>query len=85
MLILTSERCPECDSIMYMWLFPKRNNEGAVIISKFTSNVDGTKECPHSLADGVYLEQDGTMVVTRFDEDTSMPEYCCIFCQWRSN
>ena len=83
-LLMTSERCPQCDSIIYMKIYPKRNNEGSVaVIPHCTTNVDGV-EVPHSMADGVYLDKEGFLVITRFDELTRTPDYYCIFCRWEA-
>ena len=87
MLIMTEERCPECDQIVYMKLMPKKNSEGVHgAIEHITSTIiaiDGTEfESPHTGADGIYLDKDGVCCVTMFDEDTQMPDYVCIFCNW---
>ncbi len=47
MLIPTSERCPECDSLVYMKVFQKKNEEGIINHSNCF------------IADGVYLDQTG--------------------------
>lgn len=74
-LIMTSERCPECGQISYMVVWPKKRNNLEHIVIDF----QGT---PHGIADGVYLDRDGGLVVARFDEDTDMPNYMCIHCGW---
>ena len=83
-LVLTSDRCPECDAIVYMKLYPKRNNDESVaVIPHCTTNVDGV-EVPHTIADGVYLDKMGKLWVTRFEENTRTPDYYCIFCRWEA-
>jgi len=82
MLIMTSERCPDCDAIIYCKPSPKTNNKGEIILTQHTSDIDGTGEVPHSIADGCYLDRDGVLVITRFDEDSCLPDYVCIFCGW---
>jgi len=64
MLLMTSERCPDCTQIIYIRLLPK--------------------DIPHNLiiADGCYLDRDGGLVITRFDETSVLPDYCCILCGW---
>ena len=79
MLMMTSERCPECDSIVYMMLHPKRNNDGEIIVFGM-----GTQNTPHGHADGCYLDKDGVLCIVRFDENTTEPDYRCIFCSWSS-
>lgn len=79
MLIMTSERCPECDSIVYMMLHPKRGNDGEWLLHN-----DDQANVPHAHADGCYLDKDGVLCITRFDENTTEPDYCCIFCGWSS-
>mgnify|MGYP003630523740 CR=1 FL=1 len=34
------------------------------------------------IADGCYLDQDGCLVITRFDENSLLPDYTCIHCGW---
>tara|TARA_R110000824_G_scaffold111767_1_gene260509 strand:+ start:255 stop:383 length:129 start_codon:yes stop_codon:yes gene_type:complete len=34
------------------------------------------------IADGCYLDREGCMTITRFDEDTVLPDYTCIHCGW---
>ena len=31
MLIQTSERCPECDALIYLKAYAKKNNDGEII------------------------------------------------------
>jgi len=78
-LLLTNERCPECEQITYMLLHPKCKTDtyDPVII-----DIEG-EELPHVILDGVYADRDEALVVTRFDEWTHMPEYYCIHCGWR--
>ena len=79
---MTSERCPDCDAIIYMKLYPKRNSENTVaVIPHCTTDVNGVA-IPHSIADGVYLDKQGSLVITRFDVLTRTPDYYCIFCRW---
>ena len=66
MLILTSERCPECDSIVYMLVYPQ---------------TDVTRD-GQSFADGIYLDKDGILNVTMLGENSVLPTYSCIFCGW---
>lgn len=73
MLIMTSERCPECDSIVYMLLHPKMKYEDEPI--RIWAN--------GFIADGCYLDRHGVMSITRFDENTTTPSYYCIMCKWR--
>ena len=89
MLIMTSERCPECDNIIYMKCMPKRNNEGYHgaldhVTSMMNIGDDEWVEMPHTIADGIYLDDEGMCCVTMFDEDTHLPTYVCIFCNWRA-
>ena len=64
MLLMTSERCPECTQIIYMRLARKDMNNELTI------------------ADGCYLDPSGIMTITNFDENTTVPDYCCIHCGW---
>ena len=34
------------------------------------------------IGDGCYLDDRGVMTVVAFDEDTVLPDYCCIHCGW---
>ena len=34
------------------------------------------------IGDGCYLDNDGCLVIARFDEDSLMPDYVCIHCNW---
>lgn len=77
MLIMTNERCPECDSIIYMQCYPKKRDDGSIILP-----VD-CDDGPHAIADGCYLDRDAVFCITRFDENTSEPSYVCILCKWR--
>ena len=81
MLIMTSERCPDCDSIIYIKPHPKLNNQGEIIIS---SHKHKQTETPHTIADGMYQDKDGVLWMTRFDDETRLPDYCCIHCGWCS-
>lgn len=86
---MTSERCPECDNVIYMKCMPKLNSEGyhSAIdhIRSMITTQDGIEiEMPHTVADGIYLDSDGVCCVTMFDEDTQLPQYLCIFCNWRN-
>ena len=75
MLIPTSERCPECDSLVYMKVYQKKENQENVI------NINaGEHNC--FIADGVYLDQAGIMCIAFFDENTRSPDYYCIYCRW---
>ena len=75
MLIPTSERCPECDALVYMKVYQKKDNQESII------NVNsGEHNC--FIADGVYLDLNGVMCITYFDEDTRPPDYYCIYCRW---
>lgn len=81
-LLMTSERCPECDAIIYMKLYPKRNNEDSVaVLPHITTEVNGV-QIPHTIADGCYLDKDGVLCITIFEENTRQPDYCCILCGW---
>ena len=83
MLVMTSERCPNCDSIIYMVIYPKKSKVDNEDVMKniLVYDVNGIE---HIMGDGCYLSKDGEMTVTMFDEDTWMPEYYCIFCRWTS-
>lgn len=74
-LIMTSDRCPECGQIIYLVAWPKKKNN----LEHIVINVHDT---PHGIADGVYLDRDGCLVVARFDENTDTPDYTCIHCGW---
>jgi len=63
MKLMTSERCVECDALVYMNVYPK--DQPGVII-----------------ADGCYLDRDGILCITRFNENTKEPDYECIVCGW---
>ena len=77
-MILTSERCPECDSIVYMVVYPQTHPEGGENRVKLHPWIP----LPQSFADGIYLDKDGVLNVTKFDEDSVLPTYSCIFCGW---
>jgi len=79
MIVMTSDRCPHCDSIAYMLLHPKQNKAGEVIV--YPEDGDQLK---HAHADGCYLDRDGVLCITRFDDNTLVPDYVCIFCGWES-
>jgi hypothetical protein len=64
MKLMTSERCPDCEQIIYMQLHRK------------------SMENDLNIGDGCYLDRDGVLVITGFDEDTKMPDYICIHCGW---
>jgi len=64
MLLMTSERCPECHQIIYM-RFTRKDVQNELTI-----------------ADGCYLDQEGIMTITKFDDETIVPDYCCIHCGW---
>ena len=83
MLLMTSNYCPQCDQLIYMKVYPKQKHEDSVMISSFFTEVDGAK-IPHTFADGIYLDKDGVLCITRFDELTRTPDYCCILCGWES-
>lgn len=34
------------------------------------------------IADGCYMDRDGTLVITSFDGDSCLPDYICIHCGW---
>ena len=34
------------------------------------------------IGDGCYLDKDGCLIITRFDDETLMPDYVCIHCNW---
>jgi len=34
------------------------------------------------IGDGCYLDNDGCLVIARFDADSLMPDYVCIHCNW---
>ena len=78
MMLMTSERCPECDAIIYMVCYPKKRDDDSIILP-FQCE-DG----PHAIADGCYLDRDGVLCITRFDEFTAEPTYACIMCKWES-
>lgn len=80
MLLMTSERCPECDSIAYIRIHPKFNDEGNMIVRRDADHGGGGP--PHVVGDGCYLDRDGILCITRFDDNTRMPDYCCLFCGW---
>ena len=83
-LLMTSDRCPECDAIIYMKLYPKRNSEDTVgVIPWVTTEVDGV-HVPHTIADGTYLDRDGVLCITKFDELSRTPDYVCIVCRWEA-
>lgn len=77
MLIMTNERCPECDAIVYMMMHPKMKYEDEAIEVGIPSG--GWL----FIADGCYLDRNGVMCITRFDENTTTPSYYCIMCKWR--
>jgi len=79
MIVMTSDRCPHCDSIVYMLLHPKQNKAGEVIV--YPEDGDHLK---HAHADGCYLDREGVLCITRFDDNTRLPDYVCIFCRWES-
>lgn len=72
MLMMTSERCPDCGQIIYMKLHPKLRLDGTLV------------QTPDNHADGCYLDQDGVLCITKFDEESHEPTYKCIFCGWSS-
>ncbi len=41
-------------------------------------------DTPHTIADGMYQDKDGVLWMTRFDDETRLPDYCCIHCGWCS-
>ena len=71
MLIQTSERCPECDALIYLKAYAKKNNDGQII---------DTNDC--IIADGIYLDWDGVLCITQYDENTKQPDYYCMLCRW---
>ena len=77
MLIMTSERCPQCDALLWMRIDGKKHNheserEGEYIV------IDG-----HGMAANVYLDRDGVLCVTQTDDNSNQPEYDCLVCGWR--
>tara|TARA_R110002096_G_scaffold146753_1_gene305599 strand:- start:1449 stop:1691 length:243 start_codon:yes stop_codon:yes gene_type:complete len=78
-LIMTSERCPECDATIYMVVYPKHNIDGdiGVVPLKY-------KNVPHTIADGIYLDRDSTLCIVQFEKGTIHPDYYCLVCQWRT-
>lgn len=77
MLIRTSDRCPDCDAIVYMLCHPQLNKDGEIIVKQRHEN-----ELPHAIADGCYIDRDGILCITQYDEGTKTPDYFCIFCRW---
>ena len=77
MLMMTNERCPECNQISYMVIYPKQNKKGEYIVHRI-------RHLDHSMGDGCYLDNDGVLCIVRFDEDTYTPDYYCIHCEWHS-
>tara|TARA_R110000824_G_C14654754_1_gene617088 strand:+ start:258 stop:500 length:243 start_codon:yes stop_codon:yes gene_type:complete len=78
MLIRTSERCPECDAICYLLAHPTLNTEGEIIVKE----INEEDKIPHAIADGCYIDRDGVLCITQYDENTHQPDYYCIFCRW---
>ena len=79
MMLPTSERCPDCEALIYIIIYPKIDQVGEYIIVE--GKHDGKM---HHLGDGCYLERDGTLSICRYDEMTSLPDYQCIHCGWSS-
>tara|TARA_Y100000401_G_scaffold115804_1_gene120197 strand:- start:1437 stop:1691 length:255 start_codon:yes stop_codon:yes gene_type:complete len=75
-LLRTSERCPECDAIIYMKIYPTLIPEGDVVIIETDNDED------LFIADGVYLDRDGVCCITQYDENTRQPDYYCLLCRW---
>lgn len=74
-LIQTSERCPQCGSLVFMVTWPKKQDNLTNVVVNFQG-------MPHSIADGVYLDHEGILNVVQFDENTQQPDYFCIQCEW---
>jgi hypothetical protein len=34
------------------------------------------------IADGCYLDNDGILCIAMFDDNTTLPDYVCIYCGW---
>lgn len=79
MLLMTSERCPQCGQIIYMVCHPKEYNDGGIIVHDLN---DG--RMPHAIADGCYIDREEQLWISMFDENTKLPDYYCIHCRWRS-
>lgn len=76
MMIMTSERCPSCDALLWMKIDGKRQNAMREEEKDYIV-VDG-----HGLAANVYLDRDGVLCVTQTDDDSKQPEYQCLVCGW---
>ena len=74
-LIMTEDRCPDCGQIIYMVVWPKKRNA----LDHIVIDYQGTK---HGIADAIYVDRQGLLWTTRFDENTDMPDYTCIHCEW---
>jgi hypothetical protein len=74
---MTSDRCPDCEQIIYMVVYPKLNNAGEPILSQLL-----WRGHPHTVADGCYVDQEGLLVIGTFDEETLMPDFYCLHCRW---
>lgn len=71
MLIMTSERCPQCGQIIYMKPHPKKDDNDNILIH------DG-----HAVAGNCYLDIQGSMTIAMMDYDVPTPSYVCIHCGW---
>lgn len=65
MLLMTSERCPIDNQLIYMRLLRKDLPSEELMI-----------------ADGCYLDNDGILCIAMFDDNTTLPDYVCIYCGW---
>lgn len=74
-LIQTEERCPECGQTIYMVVWPKKRNA----LEHIVINYQGTK---HGIADSIYVDKQGMLWTTKFDDDSELPNYHCIHCEW---
>jgi len=63
-----------------MLLHPKQNKAGEVIVYP----MDGDDLPKHAHADGCYLDRDGVLCISNFDDNTRLPDYVCIFCGWEA-
>jgi hypothetical protein len=78
MLIMTSERCPQCDALLWIRIDGKKHRHHIPTERDAEYIVyDG-----HGLAANVYLDRDGVLCVTQTDDDSKQPEYQCVVCGW---
>ena len=73
-MLMTSERCPQCDALLWIKIDGKRRPED---MEQYLV-IDG-----HGLGANVYLDREGVLCVTQTDDNAHQPTYDCLVCGWQ--